>query len=83
MTENEAIIEIKKLRPKGSIIPQKRAEMMDVAISALEKQIPKKPITYKGTNGADCSCCGARVRGIKEPWGNWCSKCGQKLDWSE
>lgn len=58
-------------------------EPFQMAIDALEKQIPKEPITYKGTNGADCPCCGARVRGIKEPWGNWCSKCGQKLDWSE
>lgn len=48
-----------------------------------EKSLAKKPIAYKNTNGADCPCCGARVRGIKEPWGNWCSKCGQKLDWSE
>jgi hypothetical protein len=37
MTENEAIIEVRKLRSRGSIIPQKRAEMMDVAIQALEE----------------------------------------------
>lgn len=51
------------------------------AVSALEKQIPQKPITYKGTNCADCPICGARVRGIDKPFGNWCSKCGQALDW--
>lgn len=53
------------------------------AISALEKQIPKKPITYKSTNRADCPCCGNVVRGIQDSFGNWCSKCGQRLDWSE
>ena len=37
MTENEAIKELRKLRPNGGIIPQKRAEMMDVAIKALEE----------------------------------------------
>lgn len=53
----------------------------DLAVIALEKQIPKKPVTYKNTNRADCPVCGATVRGIKEPFGDWCSKCGQKLGW--
>lgn len=44
MTENEAIKELHEIRPIGGIIPQKRAEAIDVAINALEKQIPKKPI---------------------------------------
>lgn len=56
-------------------------EILHMAVSALSKQIPKKPITYKGTNRADCPLCGATVRGIKEPFGDWCSKCGQALDW--
>lgn len=60
-----------------------RVDVARLAISALEKQIPKKPITYKDTNRADCPVCGATVRGIKEPFGDWCSKCGQALDWSE
>lgn len=51
-----------------------------IAIAALEKQIPMKPITYAGTNRADCPKCGSTVRGIKEPFGDYCSKCGQKLD---
>ena len=42
MTESEAIKELHKIRPRGGIIPQKRAEALDVAIQALEKQIPKK-----------------------------------------
>ncbi len=47
-----------------------------------EKETPKKPVAYKDTNRADCPVCGATVRGLKEPFGNWCSKCGQALDWS-
>ena len=58
-------------------------EALKVAIQALEKQIPKKSITYKDTNRADCPCCGATVRGIKNPFGDWCSNCGQKLDFGE
>lgn len=34
---------------------------------AVEKQKPKPPITYQGTNGSDCPICGAIVRGIKDP----------------
>lgn len=49
--------------------------------AAVEKQTAKKAITYRGTNRADCPVCGATVRGIGTPFGNWCSKCGQHLDW--
>ena len=38
MTENEAIKELHKIRPIGGIIPQKRAEAIDMAIKALENQ---------------------------------------------
>ena len=51
--------------------------------AAMEKQIAKKAITYRGTNRADCPACGATVRGIDAPFGNWCSKCGQHLDWED
>ena len=51
--------------------------------AAVEKQTAKKPVTYKGTNRADCPICGATVRGISKPFGDWCSNCGQKLDWSD
>ena len=37
MTEQEAIEELRKLRPCGGIIPQKRAEMIDFAIIALKE----------------------------------------------
>ena len=50
---------------------------------AAEKQKPKMPVTYQGTNQSDCPTCGAIVRGIKDPFGDWCSKCGQALDWSK
>lgn len=37
MKPEEAIEELRKLRPRGGIIPQKRAEMIDFAISALKE----------------------------------------------
>lgn len=52
-------------------------------LEMMEQQTAKKAITYRGTNRADCPVCGATVRGIGTPFGNWCSKCGQHLDWGE
>ena len=51
MTESEAIKELHKIRPRGGIIPQKRAEAIDVAINALEKQIEMEK--YCDENGCD------------------------------
>ena len=84
MTEIEAIKELHGIRPRGGIIPQKRAEAIDVAINALEKQIPMKPINitkvkdgnkYVGLIGK-CPCCNDIVDEI-----NIVCDCGQKLDW--
>lgn len=58
-------------------------DLLEECKIAVEKQIPKKPITYKETNRADCPICGSTVRGIDNPFGNYCAKCGQVLDWSD
>ena len=42
MTIDEAIKELHAIRPRGGIIPQKRAEALDVAIQALKKQMEMK-----------------------------------------
>ena len=87
MTENEAIEEFKQRLEliekcyRGEVEDYKQA--LELGVKALEKQIPKNPITHSNTNRADCPCCGATVRGIKNPFGDWCSNCGQKLDWSD
>ena len=84
MTESEAIKELHAIRPRGSIIPQKRAEALDVAIQALEKHIPKKPHkNFEKFSGVWCSCgkyLGKRYFVEKQ---SFCSNCGQKLDWSD
>lgn len=91
MTESEAIKELHKIRPRGGIIPQKRAEALDVAIRALEKQIPKKP-TYEGDGYAPdgtfvwdewiCPCCETRYEVDYDDY-DYCPNCGQKIDWSD
>lgn len=86
MEESEAIRELHKIRPRGGIISQKRAEALDVAIQALEKQIPKKPIksekqVVRYVNTYYCPTCELEITGTNIA--KWCYHCGQKLDWSD
>lgn len=68
-----------------------------IAILAIEKQIPKKPIIYnqlrRNRRGeqfllddyeADkCPMCGNDIISGITYRANYCSNCGQRLDWSE
>lgn len=65
-------------------------EEMNIVISALKKQIPKKP--EQGTTNAFiyvCPNCGGPVGSleVEEIWCDFCPKCGQaidnSLDWSD
>lgn len=64
-------------------------EALNMAINALEKQIPKKPLNIEETKykvSYKCPMCGTVH--VNEWCGtNWklsfCSICGQALDWSE
>ena len=72
----EAIIDIRE-----NIQPIIGGKSLDIAISALEKQIPKKVEVTKydiGGNNYFCSC-GNKLRNSSE----YCDKCGCKLDWSD
>jgi tRNA(Ile2) C34 agmatinyltransferase TiaS len=52
----------------------------DVAISALEKQIPKKVHRYDvNLSEKFCPNCGLSI----ENKGGYCAECGQALDWSD
>ena len=88
MTESEAIKELHEIRPSGGIIPQKRAEAIDMAINALEKQIPKKVNLrhirkYDGFDDGECPNCGMSVSRDCDGDDVFCPDCGQKLDWSD
>ncbi len=80
MTESEAIKELHKIRPRGGIIPQKRAEALDVAIQALEKQMPKKPDFTEDKEFALCPCCNGKGLLDKQ---KYCDNCGQRIDFKE
>lgn len=68
-------------------------KFVDMAIKALEKQIPKKPFKTMDENNPYykympwcCPCCRETLYEDTE-WGNqefdYCTECGQKLDWGD
>lgn len=96
MTENEAIREVRfnmstiGLSDKAA---KRVVEARNMAIKALEKQIPKKPIFNHNLSDTlsvfHCECGNAiKVShdvGIMDNNNapNYCSKCGCRLDWSD
>lgn len=54
---------------------------INIVISALEKQIPKKYIRNNGNY--DCPVCGFPVMDVCARKKKYCDHCGQAIDWSE
>ena len=86
MTESEANTILKAEivhHPECSIF----AEALGLAIQALEKQIPKKPIFANNMMTKDkflmCPCCEFRFPDSLVFLKTRCWNCGQKLDWSD
>ena len=74
MTAQEAIEDIEK-----NIKPVVGGKSLDMAIEALEKQIPKK-VEVWADGSEHCPCCDKNNSGLCFPV---CIECGQKLDWGE
>lgn len=94
MTESEAKTNIITYATvEAENLPIKTAKAFDVAIQALEKQIPKKPIFNHNLSDTlsvfHCEC-GNTIK-VSHDVGimnnnnspNYCSKCGCRLDWSD
>ena len=85
MTEREAITKLKRSAYRTTCYGNKVLEHEEnlVAIEALEKQIPKKPIFY--AHDYYCSVCNSLVGNNEFEWKRfkYCDTCGQKLDWSD
>lgn len=87
MTESEAIRVLKMVEAHGQVV----REAKEMAIKALEKQIPKRPVERIGMepiirkqNGDtayrvyyDCPACGEKYMERDKP----CHRCGQMLEW--
>ena len=83
MTESEAIIHLQNI---SEIIPGYcRSEAFSVAISALEKQIPKKLIETEEFVEGSCQNCKRNIGWIKDEYFDFdnCPFCGQAIDWSD
>lgn len=97
MTDSEAIEELKyDCNELGKAIPCDTSwgcsfeNAYEMAINALEKQIPKKPI-YEGDGYSDghlvydtwiCPLCEKRYEADYDDY-DYCPNCGQKIDWSD
>ena len=57
-------------------------DWLEKAKEALEKQIPKKPITTKDENKS-CSCGLVVQTGYIRHCLYYCDNCGQAIDWSD
>ena len=84
MTEiEETIKSLKEMFPKG-LCEVNEYKMVQVAINALEKQIPKKPIERISLLGLDkggkCPTCNKHINTCS--YWMYCA-CGQKIDWSD
>ena len=58
---------------------------INVAIKAIEKQIPKKPEPKKDASGEYyvCPICGVYQEYLTDGKPPYCVNCGQALDWQE
>lgn len=95
MTEAEAIKILEKEKAyMDSHGGDTQSKALDMAIKALEKQIPKKILYRKQNYGTPWLCCECEADQTpteffcedgSEPKEKhtFCWKCGQKLDWSE
>ena len=97
MTESEAIEKLKNMRLYMQIedehndckFTEDDYKANEMAIQALEKQIPKKPIINHINTNEDvteieytCSACGTNYVELT-PCEEWCPYCGNKIDWSD
>ena len=95
MEESEAIEKLKNMRLYMQIEDENNDckfteddyKANEMAIQALEKQIPKKPIFANNMMTKDkflmCPCCEFRFPDSLVFLKTRCWNCGQKLDWSD
>lgn len=91
MTEQKAI-ELLRFAFPQEITKPITEEVISMAVAALEKQMPKKPLNitkyengvakrYENCSIVKCANCNGRLK--MKSRGNYCDKCGQKIDWKE
>ena len=81
MTEKEAIKELSY--DETAYGGKCTSEVREIAIQALEKQIPKKPLfgTVRNDTTYHCGSCKKFIGFYDTRIYEYCHNCGQKLDW--
>ena len=79
MTDSEAIKWQESFKETYKGFPKDVDVACDMAINALEKQIPKKPKTDDRYVMYICPCCNDFIKVSH----NCCQNCGQAIDWSD
>lgn len=64
---------------ESDLVYKNRKMYAELAINALEKQIPKKPKTDDRYVMYICPCCNDFIKVSH----NYCQNCGQAIDWSD
>lgn len=84
MTLNEAYLFLARrqtlFEDNSDLYKKEVIESGNIAIECIVKQIPRMPNMYNGPYGATplCPVCG-RALNIRD--GNYCSQCGQRIEW--
>lgn len=85
--KNEEAIEILQEERDYAQFPKYVREAIKIAISAIERQIPKKPKNYTidchGYMIYDCECPNCKTEHKEMYAFAYCPHCGQKIDWQE
>ena len=80
MTYVEAIKHFKSLQKRYTKEHNGRmCEKVNLALEALEKQVPKKAPNH---DGMVCPSCNSKAR-YGHPYEYYCPHCGQAIDWSD
>ena len=86
MTYKEAVenLKILKISEDDSSVGKLKIQTYNIAIEALEKQIPKEPLNREGKSEISygyCPCCSNLI----DNWDDirFCGECGQAIDWEE
>lgn len=83
MKPEEAIKQLETIFTFGISNTWKDKEAKALAIQALEKQIPKKPIEFETAWLPYYQCgCGFKIDFHWKEDANYCQSCGTKIDWS-
>ena len=72
--------------PKAAIGARKHDAAVRMALVALKKQVPVKPIILDTLNGDidyEYPMCGKQIMSDAESRNNFCGECGCKFDWSD